>query len=378
MSDASALAKESAKSLGAGAYLVTVLPSAVLVLTVFALFTSDLYPWERPTAADPAPGPEAVVASARGLGVAGGIVLLVTVLVVAVLLRPFQVTLVQVLEGYWSHRGPGLVETLAIEHHQRRRSRFSARLHPNRRLAAGRTFSEVAAASRRTQRADRMRDRAAAVVGGYPRDPAVVMPTLLGNVLRRAETTAGERYGLGTVVTYPRLYPHLSPRLDAEVNEQLDVLDTTATFTLLLWALTAATAPLLLRFDGWSLVPAGLGVLAVLTYRGSRIAADRYGMLLATAYDLHRFEMVQTLRRPLPVDPQLEREANEQLTALLQDKVGSAELSDAGWRYAHLLPPATTGSVSAPAEPRDSAVGYSAAEEADSPAEPERVDDHGA
>jgi len=80
MSDASTLAKESVKGLGVGAYLVTVLPSAVLVLTVFGLLSSRLYPWAENPSGQAAPGPAAVVETARKLGPAGGAVLLLAVL----------------------------------------------------------------------------------------------------------------------------------------------------------------------------------------------------------------------------------------------------------------------------------------------------------
>jgi hypothetical protein len=49
------LAKESIKGLGAGAYLIDVLPSAVLSLGVLALFGSRLYPWADPIVNSPRP-----------------------------------------------------------------------------------------------------------------------------------------------------------------------------------------------------------------------------------------------------------------------------------------------------------------------------------
>jgi len=337
VSNTSTLAKESVKGLGPSAYLVTVLPSAVFVLTLFALFSSQLYPWANPAPGHAAPGPAAVVETARQLGPAGGAVLLLTVLVVAVLLRPFQVTLVQILEGYWSHRSRGIVQGFAIERHRRRLSRFGARKDPYERGAELPDLAEVAAYGRRQHRADRLRNRSTAVLDRYPRDPELVMPTLLGNVLRRAESTAGERYGLGTVVTYPRLYPHLSARLDAEVSEQVDVLDTTATFTLLLWTISAIAAPLLLRHDGWSLLPLVLAALARVTYLGAQSAASRYGTLLCAAYDLHRFDLLRSLRFPLPLNPSQELAGNQWLTQLLTEEIGPAEAPSPvlGWRYRH-------------------------------------------
>jgi hypothetical protein len=348
MSDASSLAKESVKGLGAGAYLVTALPSVVLVLAVFALAASGLYPWDEPPDKVTA-GAAAVVYTAQHLLLGGAAVLLLVVLVVAVLLRPFQVSMVQLLEGYWWNRGGGVTESLAVERHFRRMSRFRARKTPNERLAPSPTFADLATFDRRQRAVERMKARAAAGLEDYPRDPAALMPTLLGNVLRRAETTAGERYGLGTVVTYPRLYPHLSSRLDNEVSEQVDVLDTTATFTLLLWALAALASPLLLRVDPWSLTPVVLAALGGVTYRGARAAARRYGTLLATAYDLHRFDMLAALRLKLPEDVQEEMAGNKWLTTVLADDVILAEMAQLppGWLYRHPQPVGGSGTSEA-------------------------------
>jgi hypothetical protein len=332
MSEVSSLARESVKSLGAGAYLVTVLPGAVLVLGIFALVSSDLYPWMNHQSASPPPGPAAVVASVQDLHASGTAVLVLTVLTVAVLLRPFQITMVQLLEGYWSGRGRGVFIGLAVERHQRRRAHFTARSRPYRTTARGNRFNQAAAYSRRMNREDRMQERALDALESYPAHLEHTMPTLLGNVLRRAETTAGERYGLATVATYPRLYPYLSQRLDAEISEQVDGLDTTATFTLLLWTLAVVAAPLIYRLDLWGLVPAVLAVLAGLAYRGARIAAARYGTLLATAYDLHRFDLVRGLRLPLPADVKSERTDNERLSERLAGRARP------GWRYDHAGP----------------------------------------
>lgn len=76
------------------------------------------------------------------------------------------------------------------------------------------------------------------------------MPTELGNVLRRAERTAGERYGLDTVHTYPRLYPHLSKQLDKEIGQQLDLVDTGASIAV---ALESALWQRLLSSDALTL-----------------------------------------------------------------------------------------------------------------------------
>ncbi len=209
------LVKESVKGLGAGAYLVNALPSAVLVLGCLALVESRLYPWMHPMmthAGKAIPvGPSSIAASIDGLGVSGGIVLALAVLISTVVLRPFQISMVQLLEGYWSDRfwlAP--VEAIAIERHARRYSLNRARELGLQQLQVQPEFGEVVAQARRESREARRVSEAQQILDQYPVTVDSMMPTMLGNILRRAETTAGERYGLETVLTFPRLHPYLS------------------------------------------------------------------------------------------------------------------------------------------------------------------------
>jgi hypothetical protein len=319
MSDLTTLSNESVKGLGAGAYLVNVLPSAVLVLSLVALVDARVLPWSHPLVHqrhEIAAGPSSVVQTVQDGGVAGGGALLLGVVVIAVLLRPFQIRTVQLLEGYW--RRGGLLKALAIERHARRRSASLARAvtlepaPPN-----GVQFEDVAEYARVSHRVMRIKNRALREMEDYPTRVKWILPTRLGNVLRRTETTAGERYGLDTVAVYSRLYPYLSPRLDAEISAQLNGIDVMATFVLVFGIETLSCAPLLWRADGWSVVPVILGALAGLSYRGATAAASHYGKLLVTAFDLHRFDMLAAMRQPLPENGEKEYESNQRLVTLL-------------------------------------------------------------
>lgn len=62
-----------------------------------------------------------------------------------------------------------------------------------------------------------------------------------------------------------------------------------------------------------------LGLLAVVAVRGSRTAARHYGTLLSTAFDLHRFQMVEALRLPLPTNAEEEDRQNNKLREFLKD-----------------------------------------------------------
>jgi hypothetical protein len=320
MSDLTSLSKESVKGLGAGAYLVNVLPSAVLVLSMLALVSSHLLPWSPPLLHNGRPvaaGPASVLQSVTDGGVAGGIALLLCVVVVAVLLRPFQIRSVQLLEGYWT-RG-GVIKALAIERHARRASAATARSAAAEAIPPTETdFESVARYARQDHRIARIQAKAVQELKRYPVRVSWIMPTILGNVLRQAETAAGERYGLSTVETYPRLYPYLSPRLDAEMNEQLNGIDVMATFVLVFSAETVISSLLAWRLDWWSILPVVLVVFSAVSYRGATAAADRHGTLLAAAFDLHRFDMLAAMRLPMPANGEAEFKANTKLGSLLR------------------------------------------------------------
>lgn len=347
MADPTSVTKEGIKVLGPGAYLVTAFPSVVLVLTLFGLISSRLYPFMdqihgHGKSPDVEPGVASILYTARSLGIAGAVVLAVAVLCAAVLLRPLQISLVQLLEGYWGSRGrPGLIEALAVERHLRRRTRSLARLDIVRTGSRKHGFADVAAHARVEHHLDRIERRAIQSLGRYPLHADHVMPTALGNVLRRAETVAGERYGLSTVNTYPRLYPHLSARLEGEIANQLDTLDTTATFTALFVLQSVMGAPLLLRLDWWSAVPVAFALLALVAYVGAVKAAGRHGQLLEVAFDLHRFDMIAAMRLELPEDPERERQRNEVLSAFLAGALHPQGLKPpAQWKYQHPAPAA--------------------------------------
>jgi hypothetical protein len=368
MSDLAALSKESVKSLGVGAYLVNVLPSAVLVLSVVALFDSHLLPWSSPISDGGhtiAPGPASVVHEFKVRGVVGGIVLGLAVLVVAVLLRPLQIRAVQLLEGYWT-RG-GLAKALAVERHLRRLSAIDVRARTRPPPAEGTDFPSVVRHARQRHRGNIIKERAKDARESYPAQPEWILPTMLGNVLRRAETTAGQRYGLETVHAYPRLYPYLSPRLDAELKEQLNGIDVMAIFVLVFSTQALLSAPLVWLLDWWSLIPVALAVLVAVAYRGATAAAQNYGQLLAAAFDLHRFDMLAAMHLPLEDNGDSEYRTNSKLSELMAaDKAWPAEKRKT-LTYAHppapavilttTATPAATGTTDGESPAKDSGAG---------------------
>jgi hypothetical protein len=136
------------------------------------------------------------------------------------------------------------------------------------------------------------------------------MPTMLGNILRNGEDTAGKRYGLGALTVYPRMYPSISKPLSDAMARQLDMITLTASLCVSSTLGAIVTSPVLMRLDLWSLIPIVASLLAIMSYRGALRAASDHGVLFATTFDLHRFDMIRAMHY----------EFNKRLTAFLQGR----------------------------------------------------------
>jgi hypothetical protein len=222
--------------------VVSFLPNAALLGLVLVLVASGA-PSEAPNLAD-------LKEALKGwspLAVTGA---LLGVVVLSLLLHPFQLALVRLLEGYWASSAPGRpLAAIGIELHRRRyerlRSAYSRAFDesnsvpdepptaewtpdagvaedPNRLLMLARWREARHGAARADivvhDALDRMND--------YPaRDR--LLPTRLGNALRAGEDEAGDRYGLATNTMFPRLYPILSDRFGRLMDDARDQLDMT-------------------------------------------------------------------------------------------------------------------------------------------------------
>jgi hypothetical protein len=288
-----------AKDLGIRFNLIGTLPSAALVLFILAAAWSGA-PGDRPDL-------DRVVTRAQELGADEAALLAVGVLVVSLLLHPLQGSLVRLLEGYWgTSQLAGIVARPLTERHERRRSQLDDRA--ELRVEPGK---EITAEARQRVGSAFWRRRML-----YADGP--LLPTLLGNVLRAAERRAGERYGLDTVVVWPRLYPLLSEGLREALADARNQLDMAARFCLTFGLGTIASVAFFAAHGWWLAVAAGMLALAWLSYRGAVGAALSYGNLIEAAFDLQRFDLLEALHQPLPVDLADERRANADLSTFLR------------------------------------------------------------
>ena len=286
--------------LGVRFRFVSLLPVAVLALYILALA------WSGAPANSPSMG--RVVNHARHVAGWQAFLLAVAVVVVAVIAEPLQVTLVRLLEGYWGQSRAGrLLAAPGIAFHRARRSRLDR---AQRRSPADADPSAAA-------HAQAAREDAARKLRAYPPESAI-LPTMLGNVLRSAEGRAGSRYGLDAIVAWPRLYPLLSDKVTAVLNDLRDQLDLAARFCVA-FGIATEISDIFLAAHGWWLTAAAVTLAgALLSYRAALAAAAAYGQALEAAFDLHRFDLLAALHLPFPADLIGEVTANQELSRFLR------------------------------------------------------------
>ena len=286
------------KALGGHRFgFVNILPVALLAVLVIGLVRSGAYDFgARPSLSRVVPEGKSAIVTSAGL-------VLVTFLV-AVLLQPFQVAIVRLLEGYWRRRGLlGAFGDLLRQQQLRKKivAEYDRGVTAVRRPTTP-VAKDMADYARRRRRALATAARAGETLSTYPEHNDRVLPTRLGNILRSGEDAAGQRYGLDAMTAYPRMYPFVNDRLNTAMSQQLDTIDFMSALCVALGLGTFAAAPLVSRVDRWSFVPVALALLAVAAYQAAKAAAREHGVLLASIIDLHRTDLVRHLNYPLAVE----------------------------------------------------------------------------
>lgn len=309
--DLGSVVGEGAKSLGPRS-IISLLPSAILAILVLALFGSGA-PGE--------PSLRNLVDTSSNLNGPQIALVVVSVVAATIILQPFQVAVVQLLEGYWTpfKRGGGTAPVrramadMAIELQRRRRRALELR-------KSSPSIDE--------------QDWAKGQLHYYPEKVENLLPTRLGNTLRAAEERAGGRYGFDTNVAYPRLYPLVSERLAGQLRDFSSQLDTTAHLCVALVAATIVSVVLLAPNGSpeWLGVPAITGILAWFAYRAAITAARLLGDQWMVTFDLHRFDLLVQLHYRLPLNLEDERDLNERVTRLLAELERSTLAKERAYR----------------------------------------------
>lgn len=266
--------------------VVSMVPSLLFVIYLFLLVRSGA--WSHK------PHWGVAVNSLAHVSIGGAALFVVAGTVFGLSVHPIQFGLVQFLEGYW---GVGVIA--------RKARRLGIRYHRNR--------------ADRLEGKDLKGDQdAGRLLEYYPEDPELIMPTRLGNVLRRYETLAGRQYKLEVLAILPHMALAARPDDVSYLDDQRTQLDL-AVRMCFTSALAFVVSAIVLWHDGrWLLtiiVPAGISYLS---YRGAVISAQDYGVAMNVLIDLNRFSLYERFHLPMPANIDDERQMNAQVMKLLK------------------------------------------------------------
>ncbi|MCS7475486.1 hypothetical protein ACFFQW_15180 [Umezawaea endophytica] len=307
--------------------VVSTLPSALLVAYTYVLV--------RVAGAGPVNWSALASVSLHEVALLG-----LAALVLALATNPLQFVLIQVFEGYWGNSRLGVALATARTAHHRRRlaalrsAEASADAVVRKHGPAALWYWDVPveAVHAAITRVESQRIR-----GGYPRI-GEVLPTTLGNVLRRYENSVGKPYGLDPLSTIPRLAMVGGEREIAYVRDQRTQLELATRTAFVALCATLVTLVVMGRHGFWLLLAVVPYAVAFFSYRGAVALAHEYGTSLAVLTDLSRFDLYDRLRLTEVRDGDEERARNAKLMRIF------AFDSNVSLRYER--PPATqdTGS----------------------------------
>lgn len=266
--------------------IVSMAPSVLLVIFIFLLIRSGAWYHD----------PDWTAAVRALIHARIGEIAVLTLVGVAVgfAVHPLQFSIVQFFEGFWGASGFAEVARAArIKHHRNRADALDER------------------ATEGDEEADRLSR-------SYPDDPTLIMPTRLGNVLRRYEILVGRQYDLKVLVVLPHVALVAEDQDVRYLDDQRAQLDLTVrlSFTALV---ACVISVLFLWHDGpWLFVALAPLCFAYLAYRGAVITAHEFGMSMTTLIDLNRFALYERFHLPLPDDIEEERNVNRRLIQIIE------------------------------------------------------------
>ncbi len=292
-----------------------------------------------------------------------------TILLLGLVTNSFQTRLVKALEGYWAPVGPRLLLlSFGLDRHHELRNYYGVQRADDSALTRWQRFWLNRTPAHRRQQLERaFRRWSAAHHDLYPQEPLPdveqaqlvlplpeflitttpdlqedrLMPTALGNTLRRAEDFAGDRFGLDAVALAPYLLAVASADTVAVYEDARLELDVTVRLVYV-WLFCSLVSLVALLNDGpWLAVPLLTFWLAWIAYRAAIIAASNFGEVLIQVVDLHRFDLLAKMHWPLP-----DKVGDEAVTTAPLWRVlgGQAEDDDYEWTYHHgaMTPDATS------------------------------------
>lgn len=246
-------------------------------------------------------------------------------LVLALMLNPLQFAMIQLFEGYWGRSALGVgLSSIRIKHHRRRllalekAERDAGALIAKHQPGALELSDPPAGlVEARTVAAENNR-----ALASYP-DLGEILPTRLGNVLRRYENSVGRPYGLEVLAAIPRIAMVGGEREIAYVQNQRVQLELAVRTAFVALCGTVLTIALMGRHGLWLLLAIVPYTVAYFAYRGAVALAHEYGMSLAVLTELGRFDLYKRMGLKLPKDTADERTMNLTLMRMFAFEQGS-------------------------------------------------------
>lgn len=214
-----------------------------------------------------------------------GVVIIVTLIIAIAIANTVVVwyssRALQLIEGYW----PEVIREWVTTKEIIRRRRLKNELN-------------VLIGNNEQQQLDAIRQRKFAILEYtlqycFPVDEALILPTSVGNILRAAEEYPFRAYGLEVSITFPHLWlimPDHSRNQLIDARQNLDSSVQVFIWCLLIFVWT--------YFQWW--IPA-FGVLCIsIAWLRIKETAFTYAQLFRAVYDLHRFDLYQSLHWKLP------------------------------------------------------------------------------
>jgi hypothetical protein len=246
-----------------------------------------------------------------------------------VAVHPIQFALVQFFEGYWGTGGLAQrARVVRILHHRRRYKYLRDGPGPKAHMEVREADRDEKSLDVRTRIKDLsiagesrrlLRGYPAEMVPKYPYENDDILPTRLGNVMRRYERLAGSQYGLDAITVIRQIALVAPPERLGYLNDQRQLLDLSVRMSATSIVATLISIIFLWRHGPWlliALVPYGL---AYLSYRGAITVAHEHGAAYSTMIDLDRFALYDYLRIRRPMSTKEERRMNAQLMRLLSN-----------------------------------------------------------
>lgn len=296
--------------------LISIVPAAVVVVTIFALVAGGA-PTRRPTW-------DAIGERAAGIDLATASALALAILTLGMLLHPLQFAFTRLLEGYWGHSYLGrfaMFSKASIHLERRRRWLREMRLADRATTTAdnrlrdphGLTLEEFVGAERSRLAGALNYEAFSTAAGRYP-ETHRLRPTRLGNTLRLYEDIAGRPYGLDALAVVPHLMWLAPADHIANVDDARSDLDLAVRFVCSWLLLAVSSFVLLWPYGVWLLVPLTAYGLAWVSYAAAVQSADEYGGALLVLVDLNHRLLAEQF--PLPPDRSITFSARERARAI--------------------------------------------------------------